>query len=170
MKLTAKLIINIVHHGLGVKKIFSSRLPKTALNCGFLLFYLNEKTDCILYQKAFLKKNCVEELRKKSIEKIMWDSTYTQKRIISAFIKALQMKLVPSAGTQFTLRSVSHIKYITHRKRCYSSRLVFNNLAKLTKILTKKSMQQVLFNFNRSASSIKVLACIRNFRQYKKLP
>ena len=163
MKLTAKLIINVVHHGLGVKNFFSSRLPKTALNCGFLLFYLNEKTsDCILYQKAFLKKNCVEELRKKSVEKIMWDSTYTQKRIISAFIKALQMKLVPSAGTQFTLRSISHIKYITHWKRCYSSRLVFNNLAKLTKILTKKSMQQVLFNFNRSASSIKV------FSLYKK--
>ena len=48
---------------------------------------------------AFLKKNCVKELRKKSIEKIMWDSTYTQERIISAFIKALQMKPVPSAGT-----------------------------------------------------------------------
>ena len=40
----------------------------------------------------------------------MWDCTYTQKRIISAFIKALQMKLLPSTGTWFTLRSVSHIK------------------------------------------------------------
>ena len=48
---------------------------------------------------AFLKKNCVKELHKKSIEKIMWDSTYTQKWIISAFIKALQMKLLASART-----------------------------------------------------------------------
>ena len=49
-----------------------------------------------------------------------------------------------SANETFTvsrnlvLRSVSHIKCGTQRKRCYSSRLVFNNLAKLTKILTKK--------------------------------
>ena len=129
----------------------------------FYFFILLKKHQiCILYQKAFLKKNCVKELHKKSIEKIMWDSTYTQKWIISAFIKALQMKLLPSARTQFTLRSISHIKYITHRKRCYSSRLVFNNLAKLTKISTKKSMQQVLFHFNRSAGSIKV------FSLYKK--
>ena len=45
MKLTAKLIINVVHHGLGVKKSFFARLPKTALNHGFLVFYLIEKTS-----------------------------------------------------------------------------------------------------------------------------
>ena len=46
MKLTAKLIINVVHHGLGVKKIFSSRLPKTALNSVFFfLLYLTAKTS-----------------------------------------------------------------------------------------------------------------------------
>ena len=140
MKRTAKLIINVVHHGLGVKKIFSSRLPKTALNSVFFLpLYLLKKHQIfILYQKVFLKKSCIKELCKKSIEKIMWDLAYKQKRIISAFIKALRMKLLPSAGTQFTLRSVSHIEYGTLRKRCCSSRLVFNNLAKLTKILTKK--------------------------------
>ena len=100
MKLTAKLIINVVHHGLGVMKNFSSRLPKTALNSGFLPFYLTEKTSNLhLYWKAFLKKNCDNILCKKSTEKIMWDSAYTQERIISSFIKALQMKLLPSAGT-----------------------------------------------------------------------
>ena len=57
MKLTAKLIINVVHHGLGVKKSFSSRLPKTALNHSFLLFYLTEKTsDLHLVLEGFLKK------------------------------------------------------------------------------------------------------------------
>ena len=57
MKLTAKLIINVVHHGLGVNKIFSSRLPKTALNHGFLLFYLTEKTsDLHLVLEGFFKK------------------------------------------------------------------------------------------------------------------
>ena len=56
MKLTAKLIINVVDHGLGVKKSFSSRLPKTALNCGLLLFYLTEKTsDLHLVLEGFLK-------------------------------------------------------------------------------------------------------------------
>ena len=56
MKLTAKLIINVVHHGFGVNKIFSSRLPKTALNRGFLLFYLTEKTDLYLVLDGFFKK------------------------------------------------------------------------------------------------------------------
>ena len=50
MKLTAKLIINVVHHGLGVKKSFSSRVPKIALNGGFLPFYLTEKRRNILHR------------------------------------------------------------------------------------------------------------------------
>ena len=42
---------------------------------------------------------------------------------------------------------------------------MFNNLKKLTKILTrKKSMQQILFHFSRIAGSIKILVSI------KKLP
>ena len=175
MKLTAKLIINVVHHGLGVKKIFSSRLPKTALNSVVVFFYLfillKKHQIFILYQKVFLKKSCVKELCKKSIEKIMWDSAYKQKRIISAFIKALRMKLLPSAGTQFTLRSVSHIEYGTLRKRCCSSRLVFNNLAKLTKILTKKNQcNRFCFISIGVQAVLTFLVCIRNLRQYKKLP
>ena len=80
----------------------------------------------------------------------MWNFAYRQKRIISAFVKAMQINFLPSAGSQFTLRSASHVKYGTLRKRCYSSRLIFNNLTKLTKILTqKKSLQQVLFHLSR---------------------
>ena len=101
----------------------------------------------------------------------MLDSAYTQKRIISAFIKALRMKLLPSAGTQFTLRSVSHIKYGTLRKRCCSSRLVFNNLAKLTKILTKKNQcNRFCFISIEVQAVLTFLVCLRNLRQYKKLP
>ena len=136
MKLTVNLILNVVLRGLGV---FSSRLPKTTLNSNFFSFYLTEKYHiCTQHQKTFMTKDCVKELCKKSIEKIMWNFAYTQKRIISAFVKAMQMKLLPSAGTQFTLRSAQHIKYGTLRKRCCSSRLMFNNLTKLTKIWTKK--------------------------------
>ena len=111
MKLNAKLIVNVVHHGLGAKKNFSSRLHKTALSSIFLPFYLTEKTSDLhlVVVEDFYKKNCVKELCKKSIEKIMWDSAYTQKRIISAFIEVLQTKLLPSAGTYFSLRSVLHI-------------------------------------------------------------
>ena len=109
MKLTAKLIVNVVHHGLGVKKNVSSRLPKTALNSGFLPFYLTEKTsDLHLVLEDFYKK-FVKELCKKSIEKNMCDSTYLQKGIIPACIEVLKMKLLPSAGTYFSLRSVLHI-------------------------------------------------------------
>ena len=72
MKLTAKLIVNVVHHGLGVKKIFSPRLPKTALNSGFLPFYLTERTsDLHVVLEDFYKKNFVKELFKKSKEKNM---------------------------------------------------------------------------------------------------
>ena len=46
-----------------------------------------------------MTKDCVKELCKKSVEKIMWNFAYTQERIISAFVKAMQMKLLPSAGT-----------------------------------------------------------------------
>ena len=57
MKLTAKLIINVVHCGLWVKKSFSSRVPKTALNSGFLPLYLTEKTsDLHLVLEGFFKK------------------------------------------------------------------------------------------------------------------
>ena len=70
MKLTAKLIVNVVHHGLGVKKNFSSRLHKTALSSSFLPFYLTEKTSDLhlvvedFYKKIVLK-NCVKNQLKK---------------------------------------------------------------------------------------------------------
>ena len=51
---------------------FSSRLPKTALNSGFLPFDLTEKTSNLhLVLEGFFEKNCVNELCKKSTEKII---------------------------------------------------------------------------------------------------
>ena len=80
MKLTAKLIINLVHHGLGGGESFSSRLPKTALNSGFLPFDLTEKTSNLhLVLEGFFEKNCVNELCEKSTEKIIWHS-HTRKK------------------------------------------------------------------------------------------
>ena len=81
MKLTTKLIINLAHHGLGGGKSFSSRLPKTALNSSFLPFDLTEKTSSNLHLvlEGFFEKNCVNELRKKSTEKIIWHS-HTRKK------------------------------------------------------------------------------------------
>ena len=100
-KITAKLILNVVYHGLGTKKIILDCLkqPQTA----FLSFYLTEKT------------NCIKELCKKSFENIlnliMQNSVYMQKMIISASVKTLHIKLSPSsAGKSFSLRSVSHVK------------------------------------------------------------
>ena len=59
------------------KKSFSSRPPKTALNSDFFPFYLTERTsDLHLVLEAFIWKDCVKELCKKSIEKIMWNSAY----------------------------------------------------------------------------------------------
>ena len=50
MKITAKLILNVAHHGWVKKKIFHSILPKMALNDIFAPFYLTEKHwICILY-------------------------------------------------------------------------------------------------------------------------
>ena len=49
----------------GGEESFSSRLPKTALNSGFLPFYLTEKTsDLHLVLEEFLK-NCVKNQLKK---------------------------------------------------------------------------------------------------------
>ena len=57
LKLTTKLILNVIRHGLGPKKIFSSRLPKTALNIDFLPPYLTEKiSDLHLVLEDFYKK------------------------------------------------------------------------------------------------------------------
>ena len=57
LKLTTKLILNVIRHGLGLKKIFSSRLSKTALNIDFLPPYLTEKiSEFHLVLEDFYKK------------------------------------------------------------------------------------------------------------------
>ena len=48
-------------------------------------------------------------------------------------------------------------------------RLMFINLTKLTKLLTRDSLQQVLFYFSRSMDNIRSFS-IKNLGQYKKLP
>ena len=64
--ITAKLILNVAHHGWAMRKIFHSRLSKTALNSSLLPYDLTKKHQiCILYQdctKDLIKdciKNCV---------------------------------------------------------------------------------------------------------------
>ena len=53
------------------------------------------------------------------------------------------------------------------RKWLNSFRLMFNNLIKLTKILTREnSMQQVLFHFSRSWPILRILVSIKNL-EYK---
>ena len=55
--MTTKLILNVIRHGLGPKKNFSSRLPKLALNIDFLPPYLTEKiSDLHLVLEDFYKK------------------------------------------------------------------------------------------------------------------
>ena len=55
------------------------------------------------------------------------------------------------------------------REKDYTHKLMFNNLAKLTRILiTQNSVQQLLCHFSRSAGSIKVFS-MKNLAQYKKL-
>ena len=57
LKLTTKLILNVIRHGLRLKKIFSSRLSKTALNIDFLPPYLTEKiSEFHLVLEDFYKK------------------------------------------------------------------------------------------------------------------
>ena len=57
MKITAKLILNVIRRGLGPKKNFPSRLPKTALNIDFIPPYLTEKiSDLDLVLDDFCKK------------------------------------------------------------------------------------------------------------------
>ena len=45
-----------VDHGWTLKKMFHSRLPKTALQGTFFTFYLTEKCHINLYYKTFIKK------------------------------------------------------------------------------------------------------------------
>ena len=65
----------------GGEESFFSRLPKTALNSGFLPFDPTEKTSSNLHLvlEGFFEKNCVNELCEKSTEKIIWHS-HTRKK------------------------------------------------------------------------------------------
>ena len=54
-KITAKVILNVAHHGWVGKNIFHSRLPKTALNRIFQSFCFTEKHQICMHQK-----NCVK--------------------------------------------------------------------------------------------------------------
>ena len=67
--------------GWGGGESFFSRLPKTALNSGFLPFDPTEKTSSNLHLvlEGFFEKNCVNELCEKSTEKIIWHS-HTRKK------------------------------------------------------------------------------------------
>ena len=63
----AKLILNIARYGwIGDKKILYFRPPTMALNRIFIFFFLIKKHVFILFQKAFILKNCVIVLCKKS--------------------------------------------------------------------------------------------------------
>ena len=109
-KIATKLILNVTHHGLRTLKMFHSRLPKTALAMFFTSLSYWKHQICILYQKTFMEKELNERTVWKSFNdilfQIMWNSAYSQKRIISACIKTLQFKLLPlSAAKWFILRS-----------------------------------------------------------------
>ena len=63
MKMTAKLILSVVHHGWATMKMFHSRSSKTALKGIFLPFYFIDKHEIyILYQKAFMKNELHEKI------------------------------------------------------------------------------------------------------------
>ena len=65
MKIAAKLILNVAHHGWEMKKITHFTFSKLVLNDIFLPFYLNEKQwICMLYQKILQKINYIKELSK----------------------------------------------------------------------------------------------------------
>ena len=80
------------------QKNVHSTLSKTALNGIFLLFYLTEKHSIFCTRRPLSKTSCVKELRQKifySISYIVRNFTCTEKKIFSACIKALQIKLLP---------------------------------------------------------------------------
>ena len=115
MKTTSKLTLNVGRHGWERTKNFHSILPKTVSNGIFLLVYSTEKHEEIylvpgdFYNKRSVLKNCKNSFEN-ILNHILRNSANLQKRIISASIKTLQIKIL-------------------------SSKLMFNNLTKLTKIL-----------------------------------
>ena len=90
--------------------MYHLRLPKTALNTIFLAFGLTGKTTCI--------KELCQKSHENILNYIMQNSTYTQKKIISASEKTLQIKLFSlSPAMLFTLRSILLVKYSNFRKQ-----------------------------------------------------
>ena len=96
------LILNVAYDGWVTKKIFHSRLPKTAFSSIFYLFTLLKNIRFASCTRRLLQKIiALENYVKKSLEninQIMRNSTYMQKRIIYASIKTLQINLWPSSA------------------------------------------------------------------------
>ena len=87
-----------------------------------------------------------------------------KKKLPNLFMISLER----SASIVFPVHYLTYFTWL--RKKLYLSRLMFNNLTKLTRILyldQKNSMQQVLFHLFRARA---VLVSIKNFGQYKNLP
>ena len=114
MKTTSKLTLNVGHHGWERKKHFRSILPKTASNSIFFTCLSGWKTSEFhpvpgdFYNKRSLLqnwKNSFENIH----NQILRNSEYLQKRIVSVSMKTPQIKFI-------------------------SSRLMFKNLIKLTKM------------------------------------
>ena len=89
---SAKLILAVVHHALGYEWNFSLQIVWNGLKQHFFYIFISlEKIELLLVPEPLYKKDCIRELCKTSFEyilsKITWNSTSTQKRIISASIK-----------------------------------------------------------------------------------
>ena len=85
------------------RKYWTLCLSKPTLKSIFLAFHLAEKT------------NGIKELCQKSFENILnyitRNSAYKQEKIISAYVKTLQIKLFPLSPVMlFTLRSLLPVK------------------------------------------------------------
>ena len=89
------------------------RQPKIALRSIFLPFYLTEKHQiCIVYQKTFLKKNCIkEQLCKESTEKKLCVIPHIHRKKTTYFYKN-------SANQTFTNVS-SKVVYFKNHHRPY---------------------------------------------------
>ena len=125
----AKLILNTAHHGWVQKKIFHSRLSKTAFNRIFSPFYRTEKLQiCILYQTTFIRKDCFKYCKKSlKIFSIKLCGILHMRRKLSL----LRQKIYKSSLSNFYFchqQSSSlfekHLAYSTFRKRSFHSQNV----------------------------------------------
>ena len=110
------VILNVTYHGWERKKKIQPRLSKTALVGSFFtcLSYWKISDLHLVQKKRIVLKNCVKN-HSEIILTILCRIPHTH---ISASAKTLQIKiLLLSAARLFSLRSVSHVKYSTFRKR-----------------------------------------------------